>query len=671
MNDKIKIKLNFPVIQKRVEFTYREIEKMENYYKFILIPLIEFKKLNKYITVNDIFKEFYNINSDVLIRKFWLLILRDMHRKNIITINFNSSESMIEDFNLLEMDIKNIDINKKIEKYVEMNKFYSLTDREMKKYFTFYIKSKFLSENYDKYFDTKNIDKAWNGYSFEGFDKNESKEIDQKISKLEYDFEKDDSKLILKKGVENSHDIKVSFFESDYAFDINNSSTIISINIRPMNIAQNYFMEDFIKSNLINELNNRKLLYDTIFPNNTFLSNFRIKDRYEKLDIKEFDIKKWMIKKSFDQNNIVEGKYNEKFLLLDKKIFDINKIKVNVKIDDNKVEENGVDFFIPTEIPESKYLELLEDIYDKKISPTDIMASALEKYLDKFLKDIKEKSNFNFELISKIWIFLSNFKTKDRFKEITQLFSNNVFLDVLNTIKTSDDLDKFMSILNNSELIFKNIISEYNINLHNLDIFNFISSWNNNMLREIFKKYVNEHHLVDLYNDNKFKETLFYHDLKNHISSDFENLNEQINSDIEASVKLNHLEKFKKKEVYKGLLAFDCLDYINEYIFKKEEEIKNSLEYIRNNLIPKAVSIRQRLEKFKKNSKTTFTESLEKIDLKLADYYKYLSNNYAHSSKKDTTTAEYILKMSDEEVMVENNKLDKISEYIKQFEVSK
>ncbi|MGX9373160.1 hypothetical protein [Mycoplasma sp. 3398] len=671
MNDKIKIKLNFPVIQKRVEFTYREIEKMENYYKLILIPLIEFKKLNKYITVNDIFKEFYNINSDVLIRKFWLLILRDMHNKNIITINFNSSESNIEDFDLLEMDIKNIDINKKIEKYVEMNKFYSLTDRVMKKNFTFYIKSKFLSENYDKYFNTKNIDKAWNGCSFEGFDKNESKEIEQKVSELEYDFEKDDSKLILKKSVENSNDIKVAFFESDYPFYIDNSSTIISINIRPMNIAQNYFMEDFIKSDLINELNNRKLLHESIFPNNTFLSNFQIKDSSEKLDIKEFDINKWMVKKSFNQNNIVEGKNNEKFLILDKKIFDINKIIVDVKIDDNEVEESAVDFFIPTEIPESKYLKLLEDIYDKKISPTDIMASALEKYLDEFLKDVKEKSNSNFELILKIWTFLSNFKTKDWFKEITQLFSNNVFLDVLNTIKTSDDLDKFMSILNNGELIFKNIISKYNINSDNLDIFNFVSSWNNNMLREIFKKHVNNHHMFDLYKDNKFKETLFYNDLKNHISGDFEDLNKQIDSDIEASVKLNYLENFKKKEVYKGLLAIDCLDYINEYIFKKEEEIKNSLEYIRNNLISKAVSIRQRLEKFKKNSKTTFTKSLEKIDLKLAEYYKYLSNNYAHSFRKDTTTAEYIFKISNEEVIAENNKLDEISEYIKQFEVNK
>ncbi|MGX9359274.1 MULTISPECIES: hypothetical protein [unclassified Mycoplasma] len=671
MNDKIKIKLNFPVIQKRVEFTYREIEKMENYYKLILIPLIEFKKLNKYITVNDIFKEFYNINSDVLIRKFWLLILRDMHNKNIITINFNSSESNIEDFDLLEMDIKNIDINKKIEKYVEMNKFYSLTDRVMKKNFTFYIKSKFLSENYDKYFNTKNIDKAWNGCSFEGFDKNESKEIEQKVSELEYDFEKDDSKLILKKSVENSNDIKVAFFESDYPFYIDNSSTIISINIRPMNIAQNYFMEDFIKSDLIDELNNRKLLHESIFPNNTFLSNFQIKDSSEKLDIKEFDINKWMVKKSFNQNNIVEGKNNEKFLILDKKIFDINKIIVDVKIDDNEVEESAVDFFIPTEIPESKYLKLLEDIYDKKISPTDIMASALEKYLDEFLKDVKEKSNSNFELILKIWTFLSNFKTKDWFKEITQLFSNNVFLDVLNTIKTSDDLDKFMSILNNGELIFKNIISKYNINSDNLDIFNFVSSWNNNMLREIFKKHVNNHHMFDLYKDNKFKETLFYNDLKNHISGDFEDLNKQIDSDIEASVKLNYLENFKKKEVYKGLLAIDCLDYINEYIFKKEEEIKNSLEYIRNNLISKAVSIRQRLEKFKKNSKTTFTKSLEKIDLKLAEYYKYLSNNYAHSFRKDTTTAEYIFKISNEEVIAENNKLDEISEYIKQFEVNK
>ncbi|WP_369085999.1 hypothetical protein AB5V95_00770 [Metamycoplasma spumans] len=671
MNDKIKIKLNFPVIQKQVEFTYREIEKMETYYKLILIPLIEFKKLNKYIIVNDIFKKFYNINSDVLIRKFWLLILRDMHRKNIITINFNSSESMIEDSDLLEMDIKNIDINKKIEKYVEVNKFYSLTDKIMKKTFTFYIKTDLLSENYDKYFDTKNIGKSWNDNSFEGFDKNESKEIDQKVSELEYLFEKDDSKLILEKIVENSNDIKVAFFESDYAFDIDNSSTIISINMRPMNIAQNNFMEDFIKSNLINELHNRELLYDSIFPNNNFLSDFRIKDSYEKLDIKEFDIKKWMIKKSFDQNNIVEGKYNEKFLLLDKKIFDINKIEVNVKIDDNKVEENAVDFFIPTEISESKYLELLEDIYEKKISDTDSMTSALEKYLDKFLKDTKEKSNFNFELISKIWTFLSNFKTKDRFKEITQLFSNNVFLDVLNTIKTSDDLDKFMSILNNSELIFKNIISKYNINSDNLDVFNFVSSWNNNMLREIFKKHVNDHHLVNLYKDNKFNETLFYSDLKNHISSDFEDLIEQIDSDIDASVKLNHLEKFKKKEVYKGLLAIDCLDYINEYIFKKEEEIKNSLEYIRNNLILKAVSIRQTLEKFKKNSKTTFTKSLEKIDLKLVDYYKYLSNNYAHSFKKDATTAEYIFKMSDEKVIAENNYLDEIIEYIKQFEVNK
>ncbi|MGX9388879.1 hypothetical protein [Mycoplasma sp. 327] len=671
MNDKIKIKLNFPVIQKRVEFTYREIEKMENYYKLILIPLIEFKKLNKYITVNDIFKEFYNINSDVLIRKFWLLILRDMHNKNIITINFNSSESNIEDFDLLEMDIKNIDINKKIEKYVEMNKFYSLTDRVMKKNFTFYIKSKFLSENYDKYFNTKNIDKAWNGCSFEGFDKNESKEIEQKVSELEYDFEKDDSKLILKKSVENSNDIKVAFFESDYPFYIDNSSTIISINIRPMNIAQNYFMEDFIKSDLIDELNNRKLLHESIFPNNTFLSNFQIKDSSEKLDIKEFDINKWMVKKSFNQNNIVEGKNNEKFLILDKKIFDINKIIVDVKIDDNEVEESAVDFFIPTEIPESKYPKLLEDIYDKKISPTDIMASALEKYLDEFLKDVKEKSNSNFELILKIWTFLSNFKTKDWFKEITQLFSNNVFLDVLNTIKTSDDLDKFMSILNNGELIFKNIISKYNINSDNLDIFNFVSSWNNNMLREIFKKHVNNHHMFDLYKDNKFKETLFYNDLKNHISGDFEDLNKQIDSDIEASVKLNYLENFKKKEVYKGLLAIDCLDYINEYIFKKEEEIKNSLEYIRNNLISKAVSIRQRLEKFKKNSKTTFTKSLEKIDLKLAEYYKYLSNNYAHSFRKDTTTAEYIFKISNEEVIAENNKLDEISEYIKQFEVNK
>ncbi|UWV93409.1 hypothetical protein NW062_05540 [Mycoplasmopsis cynos] len=313
----------------------------------------------------------------------------------------------------------------------------------MKKTFTFYIKTDFLSENYYKYFEVKNIDKTGSDYSFDNFDKNESKEIDQKVSELEFDFEKDDSKLILKKSVENSHDIKVAFFESDYTFDIDNSSTIISINIRPINSAQNYFMEDFIKSDLINKLNNRKLLYVSIFPNNTFFSNFQIKDSSEKLDIKEFDIKKWMVKKIFNQNNIVEGKYKEKFLLLDKKIFYINKIKVNVKIDDNKVEESAVDFFIPTEIPESKYLELLEDIYEKKILPTDIMISALEKYLDEFLKDIKEKNNFHFELVSKIWTFLSHFKTKDRFKEVTQLFSNNVFLDVLNTIKTSDNLDKF------------------------------------------------------------------------------------------------------------------------------------------------------------------------------------------------------------------------------------
>ncbi|WAM07008.1 hypothetical protein ONA23_02360 [Mycoplasmopsis cynos] len=241
-----------------------------------------------------------------------------------------------------------------------------LTDKIMKKTFTFYIKTDFLSENYYKYFEVKNIDKTGSDYSFDNFDKNESKEIDQKVSELEFDFEKDDSKLILKKSVENSHDIKVAFFESDYTFDIDNSSTIISINIRPINSAQNYFMEDFIKSDLINKLNNRKLLYVSIFPNNTFFSNFQIKDSSEKLDIKEFDIKKWMVKKIFNQNNIVEGKYKEKFLLLDKKIFYINKIKVNVKIDDNKVEESAVDFFIPTEIPESKYLELLEDIYEKK-----------------------------------------------------------------------------------------------------------------------------------------------------------------------------------------------------------------------------------------------------------------------------------------------------------------
>ncbi|WAM03131.1 hypothetical protein ONA22_05110 [Mycoplasmopsis cynos] len=145
-------------------------------------------------------------------------------------------------------------------------------------------------------------------------------------------------------------------------------------------------MEDFIKSDLINKLNNRKLLYVSIFPNNTFFSNFQIKDSSEKLDIKEFDIKKWMVKKIFNQNNIVEGKYKEKFLLLDKKIFYINKIKVNVKIDDNKVEESAVDFFIPTEIPESKYLELLEDIYEKKILPTDIIAFCFRKISRRIFK---------------------------------------------------------------------------------------------------------------------------------------------------------------------------------------------------------------------------------------------------------------------------------------------
>ncbi|WAM03130.1 hypothetical protein ONA22_05105 [Mycoplasmopsis cynos] len=69
----------------------------------------------------------------------------------------------------------------------------------MKKTFTFYIKTDFLSENYYKYFEVKNIDKTGSDYSFDNFDKNESKEIDQKVSELEFDFEKDDSKLILKK----------------------------------------------------------------------------------------------------------------------------------------------------------------------------------------------------------------------------------------------------------------------------------------------------------------------------------------------------------------------------------------------------------------------------------------------------------------------------------------
>ncbi|UWV93410.1 hypothetical protein NW062_05545 [Mycoplasmopsis cynos] len=95
MNDKIKIRLNFPVVEKHVEFTYRKIEKMEEFNKLILIPLIEFKKLNKYITINDIFKEFYNINSDVLIRKFWLSILRDMYKKNIININLEHLKMML------------------------------------------------------------------------------------------------------------------------------------------------------------------------------------------------------------------------------------------------------------------------------------------------------------------------------------------------------------------------------------------------------------------------------------------------------------------------------------------------------------------------------------------------------------------------------------------------
>ncbi|AJQ45509.1 hypothetical protein JM47_02985 [Ureaplasma diversum] len=668
MNKDILLRFHFPIIEKKINFKVQELKAMDFYHATFIVGLYELSnEKEQYFTLKQIFKDIFNIRNDLLIRLFWLKIVRDLIGLNVISLN--GSYKDLEDKDLLEYEVKKIKIHPKIESYISHNKFYLLDSNPTEKNNVFYLRPKFLSEEYTEYFNEQNIDKKTYIDWYDNTDINE--ELEQKIAKAEEDIERSKNRIVVDIKRDKTPGLLIAFFESIYSTGLEYKEEKIDIKISTKTKNQLVFIEELKKPQIYKmQENSATLLINKIFPNNEQFSDLKV------VDNNPFDLNKFDNEYLFKWTNKVEFEPFLDYIIYKKKLFNLYKFNCNLYIEEHKFNKEYNQLIIPFEINEDEYLSIVKQIYNK----SDLYDQAfLEKVdLSEQIKLFLKKEIQSIESLDTLIDVKELIKVpyKDWVKQIKALYNNeDVFINIFNQINDIKDYSVFVNQILTKDR--KELRDEIVKRSNNMSIFNFYDAENKDLIIEIFA--YNFDSWIGQYNNHPVFKTEFWTKTNKMINEKFEkhkasieariqekkanNLNQNIYSEL-----LSFFDSIKEITIVSNIKAYIHIEYINKFLEQSNEQLNENIGFIKEANLTLAMKLRNQLEDLAKEfaNKTddqkvnNWSKTLRKKDKQLADYYSYLSNNFAHNLHKNKNK-------DDKEHIKDNEELKAIDRYINNF----